>query len=131
VVTVDGPIVSAGSETLLDEDFAFSELLDKAELLDTAEPFDLTLLLDFLSVLELDEGPEPSWLSPLRMTLDEESFPSSGRVAKSLSSSPQAASIIVPTRIPSQKYRIFSPKLNLIIDKKIPEQVGDNIPSQG
>jgi len=58
--------------------------------------------VDTLVVLELD------------VTLDEDSFPS-GREIKSLSSSPQAASIIVLTRIPSQKYRISPPEYNLII----------------
>jgi hypothetical protein len=64
------------------------ELEDRSELDDATE-----LLLDFSSVLELDEGLDPSWLSPLRMTLDEDvsiEESSSARGEKLLSSSPQA-----------------------------------------
>jgi hypothetical protein len=75
-----------------------TELEDSAELLGLAELLDFTLLLD--------------------VTLDEDSFPS-GREIKSLSSSLQAASIIVPTRIPSQKCRIFSPKKAYLVKKGI------------
>ena len=117
-------VTSAGSVTLLEDDSAFSELLDFVELLNATELLDFTLLLDTLVSLSLDFGvtlddddlapllldfvellQDPSWLSLLRMTLsllDDDSSqsshtledePSEGRVAKSLSSSPQAASI--------------------------------------
>jgi len=77
---------------------------DFAELL-----LDLVLLLDTLVSLSLDFG----------VTLDEDSSsqsshtleyePSEGRVAKSLSSSPQATSNAAQTRTPSQRNRIFPP----------------------
>ena len=59
---------------------------------------DETLLLDLSSLLLQDEGLEPSWLSPLRMTLSmlalsEDSF--SGDKKLLLSSSPQAVKDIV------------------------------------
>ena len=111
-------VTSAGSVTLLDEDSIFFELLDFGvtlddddlapllldfvELLDFSEDEDFALeeldnfaelLLDTLVSLSLDCGVtlEEDDSSQSSHTLEDE--PSDGRVAKSLSSSPQAASI--------------------------------------
>ena len=110
-----------------DEDFALEELDDFAELLlDTLVSLSLdcgvtlddddlaSLLLDFVELL-LD----PSWLSLLRMTLsllDDDSSqsshtledePSDGRVAKSLSSSPQATSSKTETAATTKEIPCF------------------------
>lgn len=105
---------------LLEEDFAVPfELLDEREELD-----ELTLELDFTELLDLaedelffeedeilplDEGLDPSWLSPLRMTLSLlsllpllldpfDSACASLRVTPEDESSPQAARLIVAIR---------------------------------
>ena len=70
---------------------------------------DLVLLLDTLVSLSLDFGVtlDEDSSSQSSHTLDDES--SEGRVAKSLSSSPQATSNAAQTRTPSQRNRIFPP----------------------
>ena len=89
---------------LLEEDFAVPfELLDEREELD-----ELTLELDFTELLDLaedelffdedetllqDEGLDPSWLSPLRMTLSLLSLLL--RMTPEDESSPQAVRLIV------------------------------------
>ena len=102
---------------LLEEDFAVPfELLDEREELD-----ELTLELDFTELLDLaedelffeedeilplDEGLDPSWLSPLRMTLSLlsllldpfDSACASLRVTPEDESSPQAVRLIVAIR---------------------------------
>jgi len=80
---------------------------------------DLVLLLDTLVSLSLDFGVtlDEDSSSQSSHTLDDES--SEGRVAKSLSSSPQAANIAVQTRTPSQRERIFPP-ITYIKNKKMP-----------
>ena len=80
----------------LEDDFA-ELLLDLVLLLDTL----VSLSLDFGVTLDEDSSSQSSH------TLEDES--SEGRVAKSLSSSPQATSIAAQTRTPSQRNRIFPP----------------------
>jgi len=70
---------------------------DFAELL-----LDLVLLLDSSASSETFEE-----LLDFGVTLDDGS--SEGRVAKSLSSSPQATNIAAQTRTPNQRERIFPP----------------------
>jgi hypothetical protein len=101
-VTLDEDIAELLLELVLKLDFA--ELLDLVLELDFAE-----LLLDTLVSLSLDSGVtlDEDSSSQSSHTLDDES--SEGRVAKSLSSSPQATNISAQTRTPNQRERIFPP----------------------
>jgi hypothetical protein len=113
-VTLDEDIAELLLELVLKLDFA--ELLDLVLELDFAE-----LLLDTLVSLSLDFGVtlDEDSSSQSSHTLDDES--SEGRVAKSLSSSPQATNIAAQTRIPNQRERIFPPII-CIKYKKAPSQ---------
>ena len=78
------------------------------------------LLLDLVLLLDSSAGSETfEELLDFGVTLDDGS--SEGRVAKSLSSSPQAANIATQTKTPIQRERIFPPIIR-IKNKKAPSQ---------
>ena len=99
------------AELLLDSSLALrmtdEELLDFTELLlGTLDDDDLAFSL----LLELDEELDPSWLSPLRMTEDDDSTPgSSFGPVEDEESSPQAANNKAAAPIATRNFFINPP----------------------